>query len=84
MDKFTELFANLKAEGTATEAALARLHAAGAPPIQTIKAIHEVQAVSQGEAKRVFSESAAWSMEVRVGDALHAEIIALPEQEKRC
>jgi ribosomal protein L7/L12 len=84
MDKFTELFANLKVQGTVTEAALARLHAAGASPIQTIKAIREVQAVSLGEAKRVFSESAAWSMEDRDGDALHAEIIALFEQEKRC
>lgn len=50
--------------------------------LQSTKAIRDVQMVSLGEAKRVFSESTAWSREVRNTDTLHVELIALIEKER--
>jgi hypothetical protein len=82
MDQFTALFPSLVARGASVEAALSELRSAGASPIQAIKAIHDVQVVSLGEAKRVFSESPAWAQEVRDGDALHAELTAIMEKER--
>lgn len=50
--------------------------------LQSTKAIRDVQMVSLGEAKRVFSEATAWSQEVRNADTLHVELIALIEKER--
>jgi hypothetical protein len=55
----------------------------GATPIETIKAIAQVQAVSLGEAKQVFSQSLAWAKEVSASDSLHGQVIALLEKDRK-
>ena len=83
MERFPALLASLLSSGASLEAALARLKADGATPIETIKAIALVQGVRLGEAKQVFSRSPSWSKEAAAGDALHSQILALLEKERR-
>lgn len=63
--------------GTVLEDGLAELRMLGATPVETIMAIREVQGVGLATAKQVFCASPAWATEVRAGDALHEELIAL-------
>jgi hypothetical protein len=83
MERFAALLASLLSQGVSLEAALAHLKVEGATPIEAIKAIAQVQAVSAGEAKRLFSQSPAWAKEVAAGDALHRQVIALLEKERK-
>ena len=83
MDRFCSLYAGLVAQGATVEAALSQLRVEGATPVEAIKAIREVQGISLGEAKQIFSQSPAWSKEVLAGNALHDEVISLLERESK-
>lgn len=54
---------------------MARLRAAGADPVPTIKAIHEVMGVSLAEAKLKFDASPTWRIEAEAGRRLHEEVL---------
>ena len=63
--------------GTPLEAALFELRATGATPVETIKAISQVQGCGLGDAKQVFAASPAWAKEVQAGTELHEQVLAL-------
>jgi len=68
-------------EGQSLEVGLARLRAQGATPVETIKAICQVQQISLVEAKQLFAASPAWALEAAAGSALHEKIISLLSKE---
>lgn len=80
MDRYLEIFAKRLSDGASHNDALADLRAAGASPIDAIKAVRSVLKVNLAEAKRIFSEAPAWSAEVRAADELHEELISLYEK----
>lgn len=82
MSRATESLAEKLALGSSFEHALAGLREEGASPIEVIKAIREVKAVSLAEAKVLFSQSPAWRKEVEAADRLHAEIVAALGKEQ--
>ncbi len=55
---------------------MARLKAAGAYPVATIKAICEVTGVSLAEAKLKFDASPTWRIEVEASRRLQDEILS--------
>jgi len=61
------------------DAALAALRRRGATPIDSIKAVREVNAVSLGEAKRLVAESPTWDDVREAHDRLVEELLAILE-----
>ena len=57
----TEQFRSLLYRGRSRDEALGEQRRRGASPIQCIKAIHEVEGTSFATAKRLLSESHAWT-----------------------
>jgi ribosomal protein L7/L12 len=45
--------------------------------IQSIKIIRDVYKISLGEAKNVVSNSQCWSIEAKVADEFHAELLSM-------
>jgi ribosomal protein L7/L12 len=82
MGRHAQVLATAIASGALLEAGLAQLRDMGATPVETSKAIREAQGVSLGEAKQIFSQSPAWSGDIRVANALHDEIFSLQANEK--
>ena len=62
--------------GTPLDGALLELRAAGATPMETIKAISEVRGCGLGDAKQVFAASPAWAEEVQAGTVLHEQVMS--------
>ena len=56
----TDQFRSLLSEGKSRDEALGELRRGGASPNQCIKAIHDVERVDLGTAKRLFCESRSW------------------------
>lgn len=75
MNDFAPLLRAALDEGASFEMAMARLKAAGADPVPTIKAIREVTSVSLAEAKLKFDASPTWRIEAEAGRRLHEEIL---------
>lgn len=81
MDTYTQLFAHKLKDGADQNSALADLKAAGASPIEAIKAIREALGVGLGDAKRIFSNCPAWKSEVEAADELHSTLIGNLDME---
>ena len=69
----THRFRSLLSQGESRDAALGEMRRAGASPIQCIKAIHDVEGVDLGTAKRLFSESRSWRDIVENTEAMFVE-----------
>ena len=73
------LLRELLDRGVSLDAALAAVRRRGASPIESIKAVREVRAVSLGEAKELVAGSPAWDDYREAHDRLVAEILAALE-----
>lgn len=75
MNDFAPLLRAAFDEGASFEGAMARLRAAGANPVPTIKAIRDVMGVSLAVAKLKFDASPTWRIEAEAGRLLHEEVL---------
>jgi hypothetical protein len=83
MESPADLLRAALAMGHTLDDALAELRSSGATPVETIKAIYDVNGVDLGEAKRIFASSPAWASEARAADALHDEVFSILEKGEK-
>ena len=83
MGKFSSDYRDLLGSGLSSELALSEMRSRGATPIETIRAIVEVQGLSLEDAKNTFASSQAWHNEVKRADELHQELLAELRREER-
>lgn len=78
------MYEQIARESSSTEAALEKLHRAGAGPIEAIKALRAERGLSLAQAKEQLQNSPAWSKEARNAELLHDTLWkALDEQDQQ-
>ena len=68
-------FEQMARAATTTEEALGTLHAAGASPVEAIRALTIARGLSLADAKRALHSSPAWHAEARATESFHDDII---------